>query len=384
MYFQRHTALAAIWLIVLLSSIAAAQPASAPLPAFTRCSVQPIVDTQRGVLASDGANIYVGSSNGLMRAYSARDLANKWRLELGGDFASGVLPLDGAMAVVTNPIAEGAQVPDGSVIRLIDSNTGVTSWSVKLPYSQKYFLGRLNGEIAAVNDKGRISLIELRSGRIVSQAGPFGNITAGPAFEHDRIVFGTDAKQLVVFSRSDGALQARMRSDLVPRSLAFSRKGDLIVGDERGNVQHLGLPDGESAWTFKTGAAVSSILDMDDGTILVTSLDNFVYLISDYNGNVIWKRRLSGRIIDGGSVLGDHFVVLIAGENSGYALELSTGKVRDVLSLKENGLLGGPPVVAGGNTFTFNTNVSLETWALGECTNPRIAETKEAVRRQPL
>lgn len=334
-------------------------------PVLGKCYSHRLSSPQSGMLAANRDSIYVGSTNGVLSSYVSRDLAPEWRLELGGEFGSDILALDDGPVVVTNPIRSGQPAADEATIRLIAGKTGVTSWAAKLPFSEKYYLGRSTAGIAIISREGLVTILE-QSGQLVSRNGPYGIVTAKPVFKAGRIAFGTGNKQLIVISGQSGGSVTKIALGMIPRAVAFSKKDDLIVGGERGNLEHVELESGGASWKFKTGAAVSSIVNTDEG-ILVTSLDNFVYLISDYNGNVIWKRRLSGRILDGGLSLAGYFVVLINGENSGYALDLANGKIADVFTSVDSDLISGSPVPVRVGAFAVTTTGSFEIYAVGGC-----------------
>lgn len=355
-------------LLTLISCVAAAAgQANGPAPAaLTRCSLRETDAPARGMLAADSESVYLGTINGTLSSYESRDLKIAWRLELGGEFSSDLLLVGSGLIVVTNSAkgANGAQ--DASTIRLISKESGVAVWSAKLPFSESYFLGRLNGGIAAVSRQGSITLLDIASGQTKWQAGPHGAVSARPAFSAARMAFGTAEKQVVSVSARDGELVQRFSVDFVPTSISFSKNGGLLVGDARGNLAMLGPQDSKPIWKFKSGAGVSSVIETDDG-VLLTSLDNFVYFVSDYNGDVIWKRRLSGRVVEGGLILNGYLVVLIYGDSAGYVLDLENGKVADALQPLEKDLVNRSPVFVRDKIFALTTTSSLETYSVGPC-----------------
>lgn len=366
-----------MFLLSVIGTTTIAQPEIRPPAVLEKCSGLQLSLPQSGMLAANSGSIYVGSTNGVLTSYASRDLSLEWRLEIGGEFAADILPLEVGPVAVTNSVQNAANSGEGSIIRLIGGKTGVTSWSADLPFSEKYFLGRSGNAIAAISRVGVVTMFN-RTGELQWRSIPFGTVTARPAFQAGRIVFGTGEKHLIVISGPNEASVSKIQIGVVPRSVAFSKKGDLLVGGDRGNVEHIAIDDGKAAWKFKTGAAVSSIMETDEG-ILVTSLDNFVYLISDYNGNVIWKRRLTGRIVEGGVSLGGYFVVLVNGENTGYALELATGKIADVFRSNGNEIISGSPMQVRPGTFAFATTESLEIYAFGGCGAPAYQVNPAAV-----
>ncbi len=318
------------------------------------------------MLLSDSEGIYLGTVNGTLSSYEARNLGVIWRLELGGEFVSEMLLVGNGIIVVTNPAAGGnGGVPENSTVRLIARDSGVTAWSAKLPYSERYYLGRLNGGVAAVNRHGVVLFLDITSGRVKWKTEPLGVVNTRPAFALGRMAFGTAEKQVQIISTTEGEPAGRVPLDAVPTSVSFSHNGGVITGDDRGNVTLFG-PDNRPVWKFKSGAGVSSALETEKG-VLITSLDNFVYLVSDYNGDVIWKRRLAGRVVESGLLVNGHLVVLINGENTGYVLDMESGKVADVVQSGERDLINRTPVFVRDKTFAITTIDTLETYAIGSC-----------------
>lgn len=333
---------------------------------LSRCSQRTVDAPQRGMLVSDAESVFLGSTNGTLSAYEAKNLAIVWRLELGGEFASEILLVGSGIVVVNNTAAGANGAAESSTIRLIGKDTGVTAWSTKLAFSEKYFLGRLNGGIAAISRQGSVNLLDAASGQVRWQTGPQGTVNTKPAFAAGRVIFGTAEKQIFTVSAGNGEILNKLSLDLQPTALSLSKDGTTLVGDERGHVTLLGAGDNKPVWKFKSGAGVSSAFEIDEG-VLLTSLDNFVYLISDYNADVIWKRRLPGRVLEGGLMLNGYLVVLVYGENSGYVLDIENGKVIDVFQSTESDLINRAPVFVRDKTFALTTTSSIETYAVGQC-----------------
>lgn len=357
-------------LILLILAFTAVQPVvgqtSPKLAAISKCASRPIGSAPiSGVLASDGDRIYAGTTGGILSAFDSVGLEIQWKAELGGDFASGILIVEGGAVVVTTPSGD-AQTTEGATIRLVGRETGISAWSLKIPYAPRYYLGRVNGSIAAISSDGFITLLDRASGKFVSRTGPFGKVSAKPSFTQAAILIATEEKNLIVVSGKDGTLQTKQSAEFVPTAVAFLKNESLAAGDERGNVTLFGAQEAKKIWRFKSGAGISFIGENEAG-LLVTSLDNFVYLISDYNGDVIWKKRLTGRVVDGGITLADHFAVLVPSGNAGYVLDLKNGKVTDVISSGDVDLVSRVPVPTVDRTFAVATLFALESYSLGEC-----------------
>ncbi|MEK7857032.1 MAG: hypothetical protein AAB288_13145, partial [Acidobacteriota bacterium] len=101
--------------------------------------------------------------------------------------------------------------------------------------------------------------------------------------------------------------------------------------------------------------------------ITFSSLDNFIYFISDYNGDVIWKRRLSGRVADAGLAIEQQLVVLINGENAIFLIDRQKGKITDSIPAVDSDLVSRVAVFVRERMFVIATINSLQTYSLGSC-----------------
>ena len=360
-------------IVVALSAIFAgdsgvfAQNGSSKQTALAQCTRRTVlVPPSPGTLASDGNQVFVGYLNGTIEALSSGTLESNWRVELGGEFVSDLTLIENGIAVVTNPSREPVAAGDVSTIRLLSKESGITTWAVKLAYSERYFIGRINGRLSIVSKEGQVTLLDRSSGQVQWQTMPVGKLSARPVFSPGSVALATGDKHLTVISAQGGRVISRQPTDFASTAITYLKKDAIAAGDERGNVTLFGAEISKAVWRFKSGAAISSVSETEEG-ILVTSLDNFVYLISDYNGDVIWKRRLTGRVLDGGLAINGHFVVFIYGENSGFVMSLDEGRLTDVVPHRDKDLVNRVPVFVRDRTFALTTVDSVEIFSLGGC-----------------
>lgn len=353
--------------VILAVAGVSSQSGEAKQSAIVKCSTRQMTAMPvSGVLASDGQRVYAGTGDGTLSAFDTIALEVLWKAELGGEFSSGIAMTETGVIVVTNSTGEGDRATEGSTIRLLSNEAGITVWSAKIPYSPAYSLGRINGSVAVVSSEGQVFLIDRTTGRIIWQTGRLGKISTKPSFSLSSIVIATSDKNVTVISAKDGTILAKQSSEFASTAVSFLKNDGLAVGDERGNLALFGSHEVKRVWRFKSGAAVSYIGETEAG-LLVTSLDNFVYLISAYNGDVIWKKRLTGRLVEGGLALKSHFVALINGENSGYVLDLQKGRITDVITFGDADLANLTPIPVRDDSFVITTQFSLDLYSLAGC-----------------
>lgn len=345
---------------------AAAQNGGANVTKLTKCSEFRIETPVSDALAGDSHRVFVGTAEGSIQALDVAAADGVWRSELGGEIVSNILSSETGVVVVSNPVHTGDSVPVESILRSLSKQTGVPNWTAPLPFSERFFIGYVNGALTAVSREGSIVSVDTQNGRINWRTQPFGRITARPSFSQHGIALGTAEKQIYVISSVTRDVLFKGSTDFIPTAVANPTAGVIVGGDERGNVVSINIPDGKSVWKFKSGGAISFVSISKEG-LFITSLDNFVYLISMYNGDVIWKRRLPGRVVEGGLILEGFILVLIYGENSAFLIDTKKGKIVDQLPQSDNGFISQVPVVLKDGRFAVATADSIATYSLNGC-----------------
>lgn len=332
----------------------------------SRCVTKPISMPTGGTFAGGTDRLFLGTAEGAVVAFDSRSLEVLWRAELGGDFVSDLIVVEGGAAVVTNSRTSETARDSESRLTMLSSESGVPAWTANLPYHVQYYIGKINGSITTVAPDGTVMIFDPAGGRLKRKFTGNSHIAARPQFSPSGLVFVTDDKEIYVVSPDLRESSLKQVLEFTPTSVLSTRDGGIAAGDARGNLAVFGPGSSRPVWRFKSGGAVTSIAETDEG-LLVTSLDNFVYLLSDYNGDVIWKKRLTGRLLEGGLLLGDFFVVSINGENSVFIIELVKGKLLDVLGFSGKDLVARAPIAVGNRSFALTTVDTIELYALGGC-----------------
>lgn len=361
----RVAAAAAIGLMLCAAGIP--QDPEVKAPALVKCAER-IVDLPfSGAVASIQNKLLVGTGNGALLAFD-HSLSLVWSIELGGEFASNVTGSEKVLAVVMNAAsAEGAAPHDSSTLRLVSRENGIPVGTTKLPYAENYYLFTRPDKLVAVSRSGHVLEIRADSGGISKRVETRVAVAAAPSeYAGGDILIPTQDKRLWAYSPSSGELVVRNTLETLPAAITATKDDGYAIGDDRGNLSLYSSEGRRPGWRFKGGAAISSIKWMDDA-LLVSSLDNFLYLVSDYNGNVIWKRRLNGRVPNSGiSILG-HYVTLVPSENSVFVIEMEKGLVTDAVIEVEKEIISRSVVAVNGRSFAFVSANSIDLYALGFC-----------------
>lgn len=121
-----------------------------------------------------------------------------------------------------------------------------------------------------------------------------------------------------------------------PSSLLIKDKV-FFLGNNFGDIVSLENISEKTIWKGKTGGKITSIIPIGENKILVNSLDNFLYLFSNKNGNLIWKKRMPDRIYKKPKIYQDEILLITnSADSSVFLIEIRSGKTANLISLPEN------------------------------------------------
>jgi outer membrane protein assembly factor BamB len=249
-----------------------------------------------------------------------------WQSEFGGEVVSNIAIDQTSVFFAANPASKEGITPDSTTLRSVSKQTGITIWSVAVPYAEKSFLGGDANYIFAVTGDGAVVAVDKKDGTVKWQTTVDKKLAAAPHFTEKYIGLAVESSEIFLISSQNGERLFQLASPFPAISLFIPDVNTLISGDGKGNVWAMDIPSKQIRWKFKNGARVSSITGAGEN-ILVSSYDNFVYQMSPANGNVLWKRRLPGRVIERPLVTRDFAVVRVLGEPEVSFIDLKSGKI---------------------------------------------------------
>ena len=142
-----------------------------------------------------------------------------------------------------------------------------------------------------------------------------------------------------------GKLAFQKELDSIMTAAYLHNKTTLIMGNKKGEVFAVDTIGEERIWKFRAGAEISNIISTPKG-VLITSFDNFIYLIAPENGKMIWKKRLDGRLVIEPILLGNNVLVMTLGSLKAIIIGLDEGKpVNQILLSNNNNYFVSRPVL---------------------------------------
>jgi hypothetical protein len=255
--------------------------------------------------------------------------------------------------------------PASTSLRSISRETGIVGWTSSLPFSEIIYLGESGGNLVAISADGLVSSLRKADGSVAWQSHLNGKLPTAPWFGSTSIAFSLESGQSEIISSTDGRTSFQIKTDSIPASLYLTDDNTLIWGDKKGNLVALDTATNHIRWKFKNGGQVSGITPAGKN-ILVTSYDNFVYLMSPIDGNIIWKRRLSGRVAEKPLVTPGFAVVTIVGEPGASFLDMASGKLVNRISLENEDYIIGTPIWVDG-LIVFSKGDGIYSYTTGDC-----------------
>lgn len=312
------------------------------------------------LLATD-SGIFIGTDNARVDALML-DGSRLWSSELGGSIVSNMIVTDNRILVVTTASSSEAGRSD-SLLRGLSSETGITSLSIPVPNSDRYFLAADNGMIILVSRNGKVIGLD-RTGTIKWKREVAEGFVAEPFFSPGKVMIATTAKQIFTIGLANGEIESMRRSASEITAVAKTPAGEAIAGDGRGNLTVLNGAE-RPFWKFKSGGEISRIF-VNGSQVIAASHDNFVYQLRMRNGDVEWKKRLGGRVQQMAILNGKHVLTASFDEKSAILTDILTGKVVGQIPFAENETISAPPSYALGS-LTILTDRAVHQHSISGC-----------------
>ena len=285
-------------------------------------------------LAGDEYGIFAVTFSGDVSAFDAAVGEKLWSSELGGAAASDVV-IDAKRVFIATNSADGNEP---TTIRTLSRETGITIWSAAFPRSDKVFLVVDTTGLVVISAGGKAARFALADGKREWEKDLSAKVAAPPIFSAAAVFYVSGDGRINSIDPNSGA--GKEANEITQNAVFLGGTHDegILFSDDRGSLTK--WTSGHTvSWQFKAGARITKAVRTKEG-ILAASDDNFVYMIWDYNGDVLWKIRLSGRVSDI-AVLSDELAAAAAvGENEVFILDLAKGR-----ALTRVGGAEGEPVI---------------------------------------
>lgn len=306
------------------------------------------IDPAAGLSADKNAG-YFADASGKVSAVDLKSGDIAWSSEVGGAVLSNIVATDRSVIVAAKTGSEAA-------LRSLSLETGLPGWSVPLPTSERFEIRSNEDTVFVIAFSGEISALREADGSAIWKSTAEDGVSSAYVGEEVLVVLGKGG-QAKILAAKDGAEQARLALSSQNVSVSIRGRSNILVTDQRGSLSSID-PTGRKNWQFKSGGKIGFIR-LVDGKAIVGSADNFVYQIDTGRGNVIWKRRLPGRVANGGLISDEQAVFSVIGERTAYVIDMNNGRVVDLLTLVGEDSFLFTPIRANGAYLLAGTSTGI-------------------------
>lgn len=340
-------------LLLLCMSLAGgvlAQPAPDLEAPFKQCPALLPGNGSASIIASDNEhNIYFINSESNIISIDQSARTENWRSQISGKILTDVHIDTGSLYFLT-------YFEDMEKKRIVSLNsmslkTGLINWQRKISEFTETKDLRIQNKapdrkFLYITGDNRLTAIGKDDGKqLWSKSFPL-PIRSVEDSRDEKLSVLTDDSMYILYGRTGEETQVRLQRKS-PMYL-LNNGSDLILGYRTGEIIKTRTQDGRSEpdWNLKTGGGVTGLYEYQN-KVLATSLDNFVYMISKENGNLSWKKRVSGRILIRPLIYQKQAVVLTSGDNLATIIDLESGKAVNQIRIEEDNYFSGESYISG-------------------------------------
>ncbi len=322
---------------------------------FKKCRALGTNNGLSQTVASDNEQniIYTNDSTSLISLNPETNLEN-WKTQITGKLFSNAVADQNSLFFISS--FEDKDKEKIFTLNSLSLKTGITNWQKKLN-------GYKNLELTEAQNKENLFLIaEEKSLQAIRKDN--GGINWTKEFTEKILSYEilTPDKISILTTSRVTYLSLKDGQPINEVILGKSAAGISAVTD---NYLLLGYPTGEFIkvlpsenktaiqWKIKTGGSITGLLKLQE-EVLVTSLDNFLYLFSIDSGKQKWKRRVGGRINIKPVIYDNYAVVINSAENYASIIELRGGKIINQIRIEDDNYFSGQPQISG-RYFIFQT-----------------------------
>ncbi len=320
-------------------------------------------------IASDNqSSIFIAFRGGRIEKINLDGNFGTWVSELGGEIASDLIFEDKRVFLITKvPLIYSAKENDESqqtinyVLWSLDAETGVTIWRLPFTAKSSVLLKSFQDKIFLTEKDGGVTSIRKSDAQIIWKENFGQEISSPPDLNKNKIYISTGDNSILTVSADNGVIVSKLSKLKSPASILIADENNLYWGDRKGFVTRADTSTKSRIWNVRYGGEISSLTITRNG-VLVTSLDNFVYLISMQKGKKIWKRRLAGRILVRPLIAHGFVVFVTAADNNAVILDLRNGRIINQISLADTSFILSAPLVIR-NLLVFSTSKGIFAFA---------------------
>ena len=358
------------------------------------------IASDNGFGMDTGEYLFLPFFDGKVSAIDTSEAERIWETDLGGKIISNLSSDDKNLYVLSEVLYdENAKNNNDNIpkviIRSLNKKSGLTEWQTNLKLTDFVNVEKAAKETDRKKDKkeeitenetnencrmaifktsliiygenGSVISVNKNNGELLWRKNYESLFPDGSLLTNDHLILKTSEKILIISAETGDLIESFKQPEEMTNILYQPDKRRIIYSDDKGTVYFGILRNGTAPVIrkFRNGAEITNISLTRRG-LLISSLDNFLYMLSEDNGELIWKRRLGGRISFKPLVEGDYAIVINTSEPVASVVELSTGKIVNKIFLENGDVFTGKPLKSG-NKLLLTTQRGIFAFSDSNC-----------------
>ncbi len=307
-------------------------------------------------VASDNDKILIYSKNGKLVYLNINEFSFLWESNFGLRIISNIaFDADSIFLIVANE--------EGYILKQVSKTAGVTQWQTRLDFTADFsdenksdiFMEIIKDKAVFVSRNRQIFCFDKQAKKLIWNRSFGDNFSSVPFSSGDSIFVSASNKTITKISVADGTTIMEAKAPTIPLILSALPNGMVVYGDKTGNVYSLNKTGKTINWKVRLGAEITDITQTRFG-LLISSFDNFAYLLQNNTGKRVWKRKMPERVLQKPLVLDDYVVMTNSFEPEAVVVDLRTGKAVNSVRLygqTENFFTGD--IISDNNLLVFST-----------------------------
>ncbi len=240
-------------------------------------------------------------------------------------------------------------------VRAIDRASGATKWRFALQGEERYravygtpfiaedalYVGGYDNVLYALSLDGQERWVE-----------PLGDaIVGGPAVSDNLVLVGSSDGNMYALDTDEGTEQWRFQTGGKVWSTPAIANGVAYFGSLDHSVYAVSLREGEEQWMFSTGGAVAASPVVANGRVYVGAFDGVFYAIDAATGNEVWSFDGATNWYWGRAVVHGDIILAPSLDGSLYAISVNTGGL--LWKVDTDGPIVGSPAVVSDSMIAL-------------------------------
>jgi outer membrane protein assembly factor BamB len=315
---------------------------------FKKCWVYGGNNGMSKIVASDNELNIIATIDGYsLTSVNPNTTLENWKLQTGGRLEMDAISDEANLYFVTS--FENETKVKTFTLNSISLKTGITNWQKKITDYTSVKLNQIKNKnlLFLTIEDSSLMAISKSNGEIRWTKGLSTQIVGAAASESDELNILLEDRLIRALVKSgEISEETKLKKSAITNSIV--KDTYLLLGYSTGEITKVTANNNKNntLWKIKAGASISGLAEYQN-EILVTSLDNFIYLFSRESGKLRWKKRVAGRINIKPLIYESFAVVVNSGDNSTSVVDLSDGKVINQIPLEGDTYFSGQPYISG-------------------------------------